>query len=184
MMVLGTTLLMMGFQNCGKVGGAGSSVSGAGISNSGTLAGTGVVVGTTASYSQLTFDPNLELSTPQKTATGSTAVNVDLNQGTIVYRTGSAVKTCVLDVDREQKLKSVISVARVCHPEKPADGAVSCMAVSLADIKLANATDSDSVLLRKVTCSSGTFLCDGADDALRSILQDLLTNPEPASNCK
>lgn len=167
-MVLGATVLMVSFQNCGKVGAPGMN------SSSSLGGGTGVVVGTTASYSQLTYDPNLENSRPQKTGAQTVALDLDLDQGTIVYRSAT-MKTCRLDVEREQKIKEIISIGRICHPEQPAAGTVSCMAVSLADIKLANA--SDSVLLRKTVCSSGTYLCDGVDETLRTLLQDLISNP-------
>jgi len=174
-MLMGATLLMVGFQNCGKVGAAGMSSTG----TVGTGSQSEVVVGATAAYSKLTYDPNLELGRPQKLPTGSSAFDLDLDQGTIVYR-GADLKSCKLDVEREQKIKRIISLARICHPEKPAAGIATCMAISLADIKLESA--SDSVLLRKVVCASGTFLCDGEDESLRSILQDLITNP--ATSCQ
>lgn len=169
-LVLGSGILILGFQNCAKT--AGGSRTGGGSSSS-----LGVVVGPTSQYTKLTFDPALE-SAVQKTSSGTVSIEADLSTGTINYKdsSNSSTKSCALDTDREQKLKQLLSVGRVCHPDVGAADAVHCLAVSLADIKLASADGSDTVLLRKPLCSNGTFLCDGDDDILRAEIQDLLTN--------
>jgi hypothetical protein len=160
--VVGLGVLLIGFQNCAKA--PGTDAGATGLSQ-------GLVIGVTSQFTKLTFDPQLE-SRLQKTGDSSTALDIDLDSGSVVYREGSASKTCRLDGEREQELRRLLSAGRVC---KLPEVSVSCMALSLADIKLASADD--SVLLRKPLCNNGTYLCDGDDDTLRGIIQDLLTHP-------
>ena len=168
-LILGSSFLMIAFQNCAKAPASSNALGG---TSSGVT-----VLGATSSYSKVTYDPNLE----GRTGAVAQHLDIDLDAGTVA----SGGKTCQLDVSRGQRLKALLSVGRVCQPDHSQDptGVVNCLAISLADIKLADSSGAESVLLNKVTCGNGTYLCDGDDAELRSIIADLIAHPV-ITNCQ
>jgi hypothetical protein len=169
--ILGSGCLILGFQNCAKS--KLSSGADAGLSQ-----GVSEVTGVTSQYSKVTYDINMELGAGIASASSSEAVDVDLDQGLVIFRSRAGQKSCALDVSREQKLRGLLSVGRVCKV-RPPEGAAVCMAISLADIRLANSND--SILLRPIgSCFNGIFLCDGDDQILREILADIIKNKPSA----
>ncbi len=133
-----------------------------------------IVVATTADVSKVTYDPLLENSAPSEAA----LLSVDLANGQASLRgSDNVVRNCAIDSDRLQSLSSILAAGKVCVPQAE-PGAVTCMALSIADVKLEE-SDSDSTMLRKVVCQNGQYLCNGQDETFRSLLQSLVTAPPP-----
>lgn len=172
-----TLATVIAFQNCAKPPGS-QPASQSGSEPVGGTSDGSKVVGTTTSYNHVVFDPNLETSVANKTqVTVSKRLEIDIDTGQMVLSVlnPSISVQCQIDVDRGQRLKSLLSISRVCEPGPLPAGVVSCLALSMADLKLSN--PSRSLLLRRPLCNAGTFLCDGNDEKLRALLADLRDNP-------
>jgi hypothetical protein len=156
--------MLVAFQNCGKVAApSGEPMGGPGDSKSQT------VIGSTASYKKIVYSPLLEFN-------GSAGgVSLDIDTGIISLSIAGTTKSCTLDTVRLSGARQILQTSEVCRPGPLPPGMVSCLAIGAADIELSNATA--LVQLRPVICNSGTFLCDGNDALLRSLISDLETNP-------
>lgn len=164
-LILGIAGLVLGFQNCGG-GGAGSSSSYNGPSE---------VIANASQFTKILFDPQLEMG-PSFTE-AYPILNIDLIGGTLALTpaNSSSVLTCQIDSSRLTALRSLIAQSEICEPSPPPPGYVTCMGMAAADIELSSANS--SIMLSRVVCDNGTFLCGGSDATLRSMLADLRDNP-------
>jgi len=135
------------------------------------------IIGSSAQYTKVVYDPYLEavfrpgveLGLPKR-------LEVDIQAGSLrlIDHSNSSVRDCALDSARLSRLRDLLASADICKPGPlPADTAV-CMALGLADIELSQA--GSSIQLRPVICHNGTFLCAGADVTFRALLADLRDN--------
>lgn len=111
---------------------------------------------------------------------GSHVVLVNLRLGTVAYQaptSSSYASYCRIDVEREQKLKALMSRAQLCrysqldHPDF-----VHCQAVGVRDLTISNDYGSIQELTRPL-CGQGEDLCGSDSDLLRNLLDDLANNP-------
>lgn len=168
-MVLTIFGLVLAFQNCAK------SRSASGVNASDNLNANEQVIGPTASYTKVTYDPRLEaLNAP---AIGP-RLDIDVEAGEVKISVDNQSTICPLGEADLGALKAVLAQSQVCMAG-PSESGVQCQAIALADIELAS-EDGASVQLRPVVCNHGTFLCGGNDQVLR----DLLTRLAKQSACK
>lgn len=112
--------------------------------------------------------------------TGAHLVLINLKLGTVAYQAPTSKqysKYCRLDVDREQRLKSLMATSQICrysqldHPDY-----VHCQAVGVRDLTISNDHGAIQDLTRPL-CGEGEDLCGSSSDHLRDILDDLANNP-------
>jgi hypothetical protein len=127
------------------------------------------VIGSTAVYKKIVYDPLLELKRT------SNRLEIDIEAGVISTNVSGSAKSCTLDAGRLNQAREILQTSQICEPGPLPPGSVSCLALGAADIELSN--DTSGVQLRPVICHSGTFLCDGNDARLRALILDLGTNP-------
>ena len=162
--VLGLSVLLLAFQNCGK------SLTPSSSDNVGAEQGKETIIGSTAAYKKIVYDPALESSRIPTT----THVELNLDDGSLTAILGGTTYQCIVDSSRLSVARSLIAISKLCKPGPLPPNMVSCMAIRLADVQLSNTTE--SVLLREVYCDNGTYLCDGNDEKLRSLIADLQAN--------
>ena len=163
--LLGLGILLIAFQNCGQSGN--SSASSIRATDSG---GSQAVIGTTAAFKKIVYDPRLEIT--QSATSGHVELDLDNGAATLVLDTSTY--DCTVDAVRLQAARDILATSEICKPAPLPAGEASCDAIGLADLELSNA--SASVELRPVVCNSGTFLCDGNDLKLRDLIADLKAN--------
>lgn len=161
-------VIVTGFQNCAKSGAGDASASGAGAPDQ--------VVAKASQFNRVIYDPALEAGG----ADTPFHMTVDVSNGVMSLTITAGPKQCSVDSARLAALQSLLDSASVCQPPAPPAGTMECMAIALPDIELLN--PSESVFLSQVVCNQGNFLCDGADELLRSLLNDLKSNPPAGCN--
>lgn len=161
-LVIGTAVLLFGFQNCGS--------SPSGFANSGSSTGGGNIIASTSNVDKLVYTPADSSMLASKT-TAPISIDLESGQETI----GS--QSCTLDVDRLSTFRDLLVDATVCEPAPLPPGSAECMAIGIPDIKLES--QSGSIQLRPVICNNGVYLCGNRDQQLRTLLQDLIQNPPP-----
>lgn len=171
-MILLTTMTLAFFQNCGST----ENQSGSDSKKPET------VLESANKYTQITYDPYLEVVNFRPSADAPPRLGLDLARGQIEIQNRSANTSysCAIDAPRLSALRDLLASASICEPGPFPAGTATCMAMSMADIRLSNGTE--SIDLRPLICASGVFLCQGADEKLRAILTDLAQYPP--ENCQ
>ena len=172
-------MLVLAFQNCGNS--MNSAGSGQATLNSGTPADSQKIIGTTASFKKITYDPapTFTIGNGGNMQRDSVHVELSTDTGLLGVEVLGTSYACTLDPQRLSEAREILSSSKICETDALVSGTVSCMAVGLPDVVLSN--DNSSVQLKPVICHSGTFLCDGNDRRLRSLISDLKENLP--SNC-
>ena len=166
--ILTVTSLLVLFQNCAQVGPSASVDLPKGNSSE-------KVIGDASQFNSIIFDEQLEMPAQyQQQKVGAERLVIDLQSGNMSLGENTATpKSCGVDNQRLNELRSIVQSASICEPIKTEDAV--CMAIGMADIQLSN--KEKTVELRPVICSNGTYLCDGLDQVFRDILKDLRANP-------
>ncbi|MEO0335626.1 MAG: hypothetical protein AAF202_04500 [Pseudomonadota bacterium] len=100
-------------------------------------------------------------------------VSIDLNEGTMTVKEPNLdPRTCDLSPETQEELAAILTEVAICKPIPPAPGQPVCLAISTPDITLYSA-DGDSTFLQPEICKTGRFLCEGRDEQLRTILNDM-----------
>lgn len=161
--ILALTLTLLAFQNCAE------NPSG---QDRQPFSPSEKVIGPTANFNRIAFDPNLEFAI----VPGVRRLDIDISTDSMTLSDKTVgSKSCPIDSSRALALESIITNSHICEPGPLPDGMSVCMAIGIADIKLANS--SESILLRPLICQSGTWLCGDKDIQLRQLLVDLRDNP-------
>lgn len=160
-LVVGTAVLLLGFQNCG------SSPSGFANSGSGPA---GNIIASTSNVDKLVYTPADSSMLASKT---TSPISIDLESG----QESIGTQSCTLDMNRLSAFRNLLVDATVCEPAPLPPGSAECMAIGIPDIKLEG--QSGSIQLRPVICNNGVYLCGDRDQQLRTLLQDLIQNPPP-----
>jgi len=139
-------------------------------SNAPTGADTQKVIGQSAEYTRITYDPQLMYSSSVSIG----HVDLDLTSGALNLVLDTKEYNCTIDPTRLQAIRTLIADSQICMPGPLPPGSVSCMAFAAPDLELSNA--SATIMLSHEMCNSGTFLCGDNDSNLRALLNDLKTN--------
>ncbi len=158
-LILGILTLIAGFQNCGNTLKAPGSDSGGHQAPSVDEK----VIGHAGATERLLYIQN-QVTPP------SNGLELELKSGALQV----GAKSCVLDATRLEQIRSLLATSAICEPALP-PGAVACMAIGIPDIQLISGAS--TIELRPVVCHNGVYLCGGADQTFRSLLNEIRAQP-------
>ncbi len=188
--IVSSLLITLLFQNCGNVSSTTSQSQIAdGVERLPSSANEQVVE-STDSYSQIIYYKTSEVF--DRLGPSGTKLQIDLASGAMrlvdavgVRKTevSDSARDCEIEADRLESLSSLLASSRLCTDmQSQSADTVHCAAIAESNIQLINQQNGEMVSLLENVCHNGLFLCDGADEKLRSSLLELAENPP--QNCK
>ncbi len=136
-----------------------------------------VIIGSTEQISKIVYHSNLEFP---EMSQGTPHLTVEPPTGKMELRTqsptGPSLKTCIVDDDRLIRMRDLLQDGKICEPGPLPPGLMTCMAISVSDIRL-EIPNSEPISLRQPMCHNGTYLCDQRDKEFRILLKDLVQVP-------